>query len=533
MKHMLSILLATMLLIVVVGSAYGQVNSPGTTPVGTVTYVSIEGVYIDAGTGVGLVLGDTLRIQRGGQIIATVVINNISTNASAAVVVSSEEVITAGDQVFSTRELPVETKLDAVTTPTEEEKEPAQKTPGVRYRGNVSFSNYLHSDLTNSDLGWTRPGAATRLTIDNISSAGLRFELRHRSRLYHRSRAVRAGESKDDWSHQVYQMALFNDADNGRFEWGFGRLITPYVRGVGYVDGGYFARKVGDNIKLGAALGTVPDREDGSFSSDVRKAGLFVAYETGHRAEQSLEMSLALSSESKSGTTSRDFIYLQAAYNRGNWLSMFHSTELDYNRHWRYEAEGKRITFTNYFGRATISPNERTRLYLSYDLRKRIRYIETSTLPDSLFDDRDSRGLRGGATIKFGRQATLGLTGGVRFNDNQFRNPLTGTVSLRMNRFPGDRQSMSFYFSYINTEFTTGYRPRILYRFPLTRRLLVNLTGATHIYKTGTVTTTNSYGDIATSYSFSSGMYLSGNLRQYFDSELKALELFTEVGWGW
>jgi len=72
-----------------------------------------------------------------------------------------------------------------------------------------------------------------------------------------------------------------------------------------------------------------------------------------------------------------------------------------------------------------------------------------------------------------------------------------------------------------------------IFRFPIMKRLLINLSGAAHIYETGTRTTSNYYVDAATSYHFRSGLYLNDSYRHYFDSDLESVELFTELGWRW
>ena len=400
-------------------------------------------------------------------------------------------------------------------------------------RGEVALSNYWHNDMSGADLSWTRPGLSTRFTVDDIGEAGMTFEFRHRTRLYHRSREVRIGEGTDEWSHQVYELALLHDREGVSSEWGIGRIIAPYVRGVGLIDGGYFARSVSKHYKLGIAAGTSPDARNSGVDFGRRKLGIFIAYETGRYEAGRLGLSAALSTEYDHGTVSRDFIYVQGTYSKYRRLTTYHSVELDLNRDWRYDYAGDRIKLTNYFGSATVTLHRSASIFLSYDTRRSIRYFENRSVPDSLFDDLVNKGVRGGFNVRFSDRVSMRASGGIRMRDDYFDDVKNGSVSFRLSRFPARRHTVSAYFSYVKTQFTTGYRPMLVYRFPLVSRLLVTATGAAHLYETGTRDSENYFTDFASSYSFRSGLYISGSYRQYFDAELQSTEISTEIGYRW
>lgn len=505
----------------------------GDEPVGELTYVSTEGVYFNAGSAIGLRVGDTLEVRRGGKIIATVVINNISSQSAAAVILEQSEPVQAGDRLFA---LTIgEPQLDQ---PTEPEPAPVREKPtrpisGTRVRGEIALSNYLHHDLSGADLSWTRPGLASRLSVENIGEAGLTFEFRHRTRLYHRSREVREGEGTDEWSHQVYEMALLHDHEGVSTEWGVGRIIAPYVRGVGLIDGGYFARAISEHYKIGFAGGTSPDPENSGLDFGRRKLGVFVAYEAGRYDADRLGLSAAISTEYDHSVVSRDFVYLQGTFSRFGRLTTYHSVELDWNRGWRYDYAHDRLKLTNYFGSATLTLHRDASLFVSYDTRRSIRYFENRNVPDSLFDNQSNKGVRAGFSLRFSDRVSMRASGGIRMRDDYFEDAKNGSLSLRVSRFPARRHSMSAYFSYVKTQFTTGYRPMLVYRFPVVTRLLMTVTGAAHFYDTGTRTSSNYYTDLAGSYAFHSGLFINGSYRQYFDTELQSVEMFAELGYRW
>lgn len=58
----------------------------------------------------------------------------------------------------------------------------------------------------------------------------------------------------------------------------------------------------------------------------------------------------------------------------------------------------------------------------------------------------------------------------------------------------------------------------------------MNIMAAAHFYKTGTIETRHYYLDVNSSYTFGKRYYLYGGARQYFDENLRSLELFAELG---
>lgn len=499
-----------------------------------ITYVSAEGVYFAAGTDHGVAVGDTLEVARNGSVIARIVVSNISSKSAAATILSQDTPVKAGDSV----NLPmpaIQNEVPDVSVDTVQEARTEEETVsrGARFSGEVALSSYWHHDLTDSELDWTRPGLSTRFRIDNIGDAGIRLDFRHRTRLYHRSRTIRIGQDKDEWSNQVYEFALTHEGPGVSTEWGVGRVLAPYVRGIGFIDGAYVAQSLGASFKLGAAAGAAPGREDGGVEFTLRKFGVFAAYEPTSESNRRFSLSAAISSEYDHSTVGRDFMYFQTTFSQRGLLSTYHSVELDLNRDWRFDRAGERVTFTNYYGTLALNLHQSTQLTVSYDTRKAVRYAQSRHTPDSLFDDRTNKGFRSSLSVRLSDRISVRTSGGIRFRDDFHDDVVTGSFSIRASRFPWRRHSVSLYFSYINTQFTTGYRPMLVYRFPLTTRLPITLAFAGHQYETNGQTTRNYYGDVSASYAFRNGLFFAGSFRQYLDDELQSTELYTELGWRW
>lgn len=498
----------------------------------TVTYIASEGIYIDAGRASGLEVGDTLIVRRSGERVARIFITNISSQSAAAQSVDQTMPIEVGDQVG----LPGQTEVSPEPKRTQDstQQKPTKsisrnKNRPDRMRGHITFGTSWHTDMTGSSRRWFRPALRTKLTVPKVGGTNLELSWRHTIRLYHRATALSSGHGANEWSHQVYELALSTGPGTGT-EWALGRVLAPQVRGMGYIDGGYYTRSLGGGYQVGIAGGAVPDLQTSGVRTSRNKIGIFAAWKTDHRDTWHLDMSAALSGEYESGELSREFLYLQSAYMRGRWLSWFQSVELDYNRSWRFELADTRFDISSYYSSANVQLHRKFSLQLSWDSRKQVRYFEVRDLPDTLFDDRSRRGLKTGFRYTISNRVVIRGSSSFRFREGPAADNKLYFFSTRFSKFPMARHSMTFSVTRLVTQFTSGYRPVIMYRLPIRRRVSVNIMAAAHFYKTGTIETRHYYLDVNSSYTFGKRYYLYGGARQYFDENLRSLELFAELG---
>ena len=523
----------TTLIVIIAVVCCGAAGECGELPRTRITLVAEETVYFNAGTSMGVNVGDSLPVVADGDTTAFIVVTHTATHSAAAKILAQATAVTAGDMIALRPYKPPAADI-AESTPTSSppKKRSIRQRPSDsnRLKGSISVQNQWHHDMSGSNRDWYRPSLRTRLTVANLGGTGLTLQLRHRTRMYYRSEPVLIGQDNEEWTHHVYELSIGQEDREGTLEWGAGRITAPYVRGVGMIDGGYMAWKVHPNYRIGFAAGASPDYQTTDLDFDRRKVGLFAAYESGSYKTKRLGISVALTTAYEGSTVSRDFLYLQGTFSKAGRLSLYQSVEVDLNRSWRHDRTGERFTFANYYATANVNISKAISVFLSYDARKNLLYYENRDLPDSLFDDNVHKGFKAGLNVRISDRVSTRSHVGVRYREEPLDNNLLGFFSLRLNRFPAKRHSVTAQLSVVETQFTTGYRPTLLYRFPLARKLTINATGAGYIYKTGDATTSNYYINLNGMYNFGRRYYFTGGIRQYLDSELESFELVTELG---
>jgi hypothetical protein len=496
-----------------------------------VNYVSAEAVYLNVGRHAGLEIGARVEVVRNGRTIAVLEVVHVSSNSSSCRIVEQSEPPRVGDAaVFSPA--PAPTPLGAAP--------PAAPPPqaaggGARdestenvVSGYVEFQNVWQRDMTGSDLTSLQPAVTARVLVKNVGGSGGELRFRDRIRYYDRDRPAGPLIESGQWYHRLTELAFVADDPGASIGWGVGRLVTPYMIGVGFVDGGYVSLRLSRYLRAGAAAGFSPDPLNLAADAHRTQAGGYLAFDYESPQSWRLTTSAALAGMYRSGTVSREFVYWQNLLDLYRRLAVFQSAEIDLNRNWRREAAGEAATLSNFFVSANAELAKFAALDFSYDARQNVRVYETRETPDSLFDDVLHDGYRGGVTFRLPQSVVLRGYGGIRYRDGERTNRYF-TIHARAARLPWAGHVLWVRYSYADARTLTGHRPAVEYHFPAGRRTRVDAGVGGYIYERATRTTSSAYADLGAYYSI--GRYFaSGKFRQYVGGDLDSILLFAEFG---
>jgi hypothetical protein len=492
-----------------------------------VNYVSADAVYLNVGRHAGLEIGARVEIVRNGATIAVLEVVHVSSNSASCRIIEQTDAPRAGDAaVFTAVAVPPIPSSQPVT-PRATSAVPDRRTVNVT-RGYVEFQNVWQQDLTGSDLSSLQPAIAARIVVKNVGGTGGELRFRDRIRYYLRDRTAGPLIESTEWYHRLTELAFVVDGPEAFFGWGVGRLIAPYMIGVGLVDGGYVSVRFAEYLRAGAAGGLAPDPYDLSLDTDAVQAGGYLAFDYESRQRWRFASSAALTGRYKSGTVSREFVYWQNVFDLYRRFAIFQSVEIDLNRDWRREAAGESATFTNFYIRASGEVTSHASVDLSYDSRQNVRVYETKETPDSLFDDLVHDGYRGGLTLRLPRSVNFRTYGGIRYRDGERTNRYIAFF-VRASQLPWRGHSVLLRYAYADGRTVTGHRPGLEYRFPLGRRTRLDAGAGGYIYEQGTRVTTSIFGELGAYYTIDR-YFASGKYRQYFSGGLESILFFFEFG---
>ncbi len=526
-------LLLSSLLLLISTPMLGQRKPTGET---RIKYISAQSYYIEAGKNQGIAIGDTLKVIRGKTTIALLRVVQASSKSAACSVVLMNKKPVIGDRVlFRVRKTLHKRKMARKKSSRRRTRSTRQQSRGEKINalsGYISVQNTWRQAMNGSSAGSVVPSFSGRLRIRNIAGSGLSLRLRHRSRRTIRTHATYpAANRNDDWYHRLFEASLVFESPGSPYELGFGRVLSPYIRGIGYIDGGHFSRQISEKIRVGFAAGTEPDLITSGVSGRRKKYGAFVAHQLGGTGNRRLSTTFALSASYENGIINREFVYLQNNLWLANRLSFFHSVEVDINRHWRRSATGNTLSFSNYYMNANIDITRAFSVNLSWDARKNVRtYATYYNSADSLFDENLHRGLSAGLRLNLPADMQFGATSSLRLRKESARNSIFLSSWLRVRHFPRRGHVLALRISWINTLFVTGYRPMLSWRLPLTRRMTLMIKNGAYLYDSAAGMSKNFYSEMQLHTTLMRAWFIELSYRQYYGTQLESLEAFVEAG---
>lgn len=513
--------------------------------VGEVKYISQQSYYLNLGTKQGLKAGDILNVRRNDRLIGRLIVENVAKHSSSCRLLSQTSIIKKGDRA--------EVFVQVVTSETKEKKPERLKNKKPdsnakstvknrnyskkkkrksinRVRGRFSIQSLWLDDKSSSNRDYRQLGLRSKLTVEKF--LGLPFELRFRwrSRAHHRTSVISNNISNNEFTHSLYELGLVYQNGKSPFEFGFGRILSHEIRGLGYIDGGLFSFKVNGHWRVGVAGGTQPSLRSSAFQANEQKFGLFLNFEKGDYQTRRISSTVAFSGSYHGGKNSREFVYLQNNFSAGSKFSVYQTVEIDFNRGWKSNYSGNSLQFSNLYFSTRYSPFDFISLNLSYDARRAVRIFETRSIPDSLFDETTRQGIRSGITLRLSHRVRLSGNFGIRIRQGALKNTTSASGSLTIRQILNTWATFNARLSYFSSMFTKGYRPTVNIRFPITRGLAINVGGGSYIYQTGSKTNYNNWLEANGYYRVNRWLFANFGYRMFMDDRLKSGRLFVESG---
>lgn len=366
----------------------------------TVTYISAGTIYIDAGRKAGLKEGARVEVVRRGQAIAQLTVAFISSTRSACTVVSSLIEPAVGD---SARFTPV-VQAPVVATTTDSTGAVTILRTRPRHnaiRGRLGM-RYMLVQPGEGLPSWTQPAFDLRLDGHQVGGTPLGVVLDVRA---YRQRSGATGRGAAA-STRVYQGNLEWGPSNGAVRLNVGRQLTPSLSNMGIFDG--MSLEVGGkHLSVGAVGGAQPDAATFGLSGIVKEYG---AYVQAHNAPSSTagtwQLTLAGIGAYDRGQIDREFVYAQALVARRH-VSLFATQEVDVNRQWKADIEGKTAIPTSTFAVLRLAPIDAISFNVGYDNRRSVRLYRDFIDPVTEFDDSFRQGGWAGVTVNAGSHVRL------------------------------------------------------------------------------------------------------------------------------
>lgn len=502
-----------------------------------VRYLSAEHVYLDAGSGAGLVVGMTVHVVREGEALAELEVVFTAEHSASCKIISSVGEITPGDQVVF--EIASSAALPGAVVVAEE--------PSQRTRASFEPDARVASDsgpvLTGTmALQWDHSDETAARGLENnlyslpfrvrVTRLGSRFEFRARGSVRRITRSGYSSSTPDrEWRNRIQEVALVRDGRDLNWHLAVGRIGSRYTAAAGPFDGLSFNRRVGGGIRLGAFGGFAPEWGNLGFGTDDHLAG--VTFHLNNRVGSSgvLDLVVAGVGRYRQGEISREYATMTTTWNTGRRLSLLQAAEFDFNRGWRKDASGTSLTVSSLALTGRYRLTRRMEVNLGYDDRTPVRTWETKSLPDELFTNAGRVGWRAGVNLRSAAGLGLNLSGTLRDDDRTGETSTSWSARAYAPNWPVRRLSLDASVRGFDGPYLSGWAPMLGATKTTTGGLRLRLEGGYYGYSgsVGDQQRSNTWLKLGAAQDLSRRWSVSTDYRQDWGDDIDGRRWFLEM----
>lgn len=401
----------------------------------TVAYIAGATIYLNVGRLAQVAEGDTAVVFRDGNPIGSAVVTATADSSSAARILTQAKAFMIGDTVtIMTGIAPTERhkKLSS-----ENSRMPAAgnstSNPPSRTRENVLSGRialqYSMVAAEDSKLNLSQPAALVQMNIINLLGAGMSLNLYGVSFLNGNGAYALYG-NRAGLQNNFYVASLTGEVPGAGLGYGFGRLSSQFVSGLGSFDGGQVYYRI-NNLTFGVVGGGAPTVPSSSLGYVGTKTAAFLNYHTGTDVFHQYDGTIAYGLRMRNGVLDRNFLYLQNSLSLGSKLSLYETSEIDMSK----LSGGSRVPgldFSNTFFSMNYFPTRWLFANIGYDAYRTVYLFETmKSIPDSLIDRNLLQGFRGSVSAYLPGEVTVSANASYRTRKNYARNEHTIGASVR------------------------------------------------------------------------------------------------------
>ena len=403
---------------------------------GSVSFISSQSVYVKFQSTVNIKAGDTLFVRQGEQLIASLIVRDLSSISCVCMPVSSKTPA-LGDKLYHYQRLAsVPGKGEPAPTSADNQKEKKPDSIGAAPVLSVSPATAVTKPKTSrqSIHGFFQVASYTDFSNNSATnSERMKYTFSFNGRNLGNTNLsaevyTSFNHSNQNWSE--IQSNLFNGlkvyALNLNYDFGtkasllLGRRINSRLSNMGANDGLQFELRF-KPLSIGIIAGFRPSYTDYSFDASLFQLGAYLYNEYRSKKGRTMQTTLAFINQTNNWNTDRRYLYLQHVNSLAKNLVFFGSFELDlyklaFNPTDSSYTPSNTFHPTNFYLSLNYRVIKQLSLSFSYSARQNVIYYETyKSLLDKLADPQTLQGYSLQAMIRPANKLAIGLTGAYRF----------------------------------------------------------------------------------------------------------------------
>jgi hypothetical protein len=548
-------------------NVFAQNSEPGKKPsIFRVKYIADSSVYIDAGRNADLqegmklsvieappdnVLSDGVRF-RGYPHIAELNVVSVADSSAVCDVISSTGELKIGQVAYLSpssaedRHL-AENAKDSENypifvafssgDPVDQEfraskvESPTESPLGVM-RARIGFS---YGGINESGLNSTQVGALIDADMTHIGGTYWNFNGYWRGNLTTSSTSIPGAGTTTltDLINRTYHLGFTWQSPYSPNIIGIGRLYLPWAPSLSTIDGGYYGRKMGRIITVGAFAGSTPDPSSFSYNPDQQIGGTFVSAEYGDFDHLHLMSTTGIAVTSISWRVARQFAFLENNLTWKHNISFYSSTQVDAARTSPLVNGGSNPTgVSQSFNSLHFQPVKLIGFGVNYNFYRQLPTFDPRLVGTGLLDKYLFQGLSGDVRLSLPKNISLYTSLGQSSTSTDTKTSLNQAYGITFVNLMNTGLLLDAHYSKFNSSFGSGQYETVSLSKNLNEALHLQLIGGVQKYNSPFSSNTNAkFVNGVVDYSFARRYFIEGLIGWYNGTTMSYKQWSTTFGY--
>ena len=535
-----------------------------------VKYVSEGSLYIDAGRNMDLqegmrlsviqppadgMINDGIRF-RGYPHVAELKLVSVADSSSVCDVISSNGELKVGELAFLTpdsaedrhlaenaRETadypilvsftsgdPIESELRS----TKVESGNVMESPVGVMRARVGFSYGL---INESGMNNTQLGMMIDADLTHLGGTWWNFAGYWRGNYNVSTSSIPGGPNQTltDLINRTYHIGFVYDSPYSPNTVGVGRLFLPWAPSLSTIDGGYFARHVGNYFTVGVFGGSTPDPTSWSYNPDQQIGGTFVSMERGDFDGLHVISTAGLAMTSISWRVAREFAFFENNLSWKRYVSLYSSLQVDEARTSPLPGGGSNPTgISQTYNSLHIQPIKLVTFGVNYNYFRNLPTFDPKLIGTGLVDNYLFSGFSGDVRFDLPKHISVYAALGQSKANTDNKKSWNDAFGLGFGNLLHTGISLDLHYSKFDSSFGSGAYESVSLGKNLTERLRLQVLGGNQQFTSPLTANTNAkFVNATVDWTIGRRFFVQGLYGWYSGNALNYNQLMTTFGYRW
>jgi hypothetical protein len=531
-----------------------------------IKYISESSVYLDSGRNADLQEGMKLSVIeatpdgvandgvrfRGYPHIAELKIVSVADSSAVCDVLSTNAELTIGQFAFLTpgsvedRHLaqtaqeaqnypvvvaftdgdPIDQELRATKV------EQINESPLGVMRGRFGFS---YGGINESGLNSSQLGMMIETDMTHIGGSYWNFAGYWRGTLTTSSSAITNTNTTTltDLINRTYTLGFTYQNPYSPLTVGVGRLYLPWAPSLSTIDGGYFGRRLGRFITVGAFAGSTPNPTSWSYNPDQQIAGTFVNFESGDYDHFHFMSTEGIALTTISLRVARQFAFLENNLSWKRYLAFYNSMQVDAARTSPLPDGGSNPTgISQSYTSFHVQPWRRVGFGINHNFYRQLPTFDPLLVGTGLLDKYLFQGFSGDVRVDLPAHVSVYASLGHSKATSDSSSSLNQAYGITLGNIAHTGLLLDAHYSKFNSSFGSGEYESVSISKSLSEKFRLQLIGGNQQFNSPFSTNTSAkFVNGVVDWNLGSRYFLEGNVGLYNGTTLNYTQWSTLLGY--